>query len=267
MSNKNKGLCSVNLMHCVLVIVFSIEVVNSLTDPEIIPRSQWYAKPPKSIQPMENPVPYVVIHHSYMPPACYNLEDCIGAMQWMQDLHQINNSWVDIGYSFAVGSDGRAYEGRGWSRVGAHAPHFNNKSIGICVIGDWREYLPPEQQLATVHQLIQMGVREGKIAQDYRLVGHKQVRYGTACPGNKLYDEIKTWTNFYNCSPDTVPELRTEAAPKEAAVSEATPSNDTPSDDKPSDDPPSDDKPSDDQPSDDVDAENRLRKRAPSVVY
>lgn len=39
--------------------------------------------------------------------------------------------------SFAVGSDGAAYEGRGWDVLGAHALHFNNASIGICLIGDW----------------------------------------------------------------------------------------------------------------------------------
>lgn len=39
--------------------------------------------------------------------------------------------------SFAVGSDGAAYEGRGWKTLGAHALHFNTVSIGICVIGNW----------------------------------------------------------------------------------------------------------------------------------
>ncbi|KOB73993.1 Peptidoglycan recognition protein-D, partial [Operophtera brumata] len=39
--------------------------------------------------------------------------------------------------SFAVGSDGAAYEGRGWKILGAHSKYFNSVSIGICVIGDW----------------------------------------------------------------------------------------------------------------------------------
>lgn len=40
--------------------------------------------------------------------------------------------------SFAIGATGKVYEGRGFNRVGAHAPLYNNKSIGICLIGDWR---------------------------------------------------------------------------------------------------------------------------------
>ncbi|KAG5899585.1 hypothetical protein JTB14_022913 [Gonioctena quinquepunctata] len=170
----------------------------SASDPTIVSRQEWQAKPPKSIEVMANPVPYVVIHHSYLPPACYTSEDCIKAMQWMQNFHQIDRGWVDIGYHFAVGGDGKAYEGRGWSRVGAHAPHYNNISIGICMIGDWRETLPPKQQLSVTQELIQMGVREGKIAEDYKLVGHKQVRDGTACPGDRLYTEIQSWPHFYN---------------------------------------------------------------------
>nr|XP_023016705.1 peptidoglycan-recognition protein LB-like isoform X2 [Leptinotarsa decemlineata] len=186
------------LICCVMCVVLNIvALVSSSMDPVIVSRSDWHAKPPKSIEVMANPVPYVVIHHSYLPPACFTTEECIKAMQWMQDLHQINNSWADIGYHFAVGGDGKAYEGRGWSRVGAHAPNYNSISIGICIIGDWRERLPPESQLTAVHQLIEMGVREGKIAEDYKLVGHKQVRDGTACPGEKLYSSIQSWPHFY----------------------------------------------------------------------
>lgn len=41
-------------------------------------------------------------------------------------------------FSFAVGGDGKIYEGRGWKVVGAHAPGYNFNSVGICLIGDWR---------------------------------------------------------------------------------------------------------------------------------
>lgn len=59
-------------------------------------------------------------------------------MQSMQRFHQDDRNWNDIGYNFGVGGDGKAYFGRGWQRVGAHAPKYNYRSIGICVIGDWR---------------------------------------------------------------------------------------------------------------------------------
>ena len=45
--------------------------------------------------------------------------------------------WIDIGYNFVVGEDGNVYEGRGWERWGDHAPAYNARSIGICIIGDF----------------------------------------------------------------------------------------------------------------------------------
>jgi N-acetylmuramoyl-L-alanine amidase len=48
-----------------------------------------------------------------------------------------NNGWNDIGYNFLVGEDGNVYEGQGWNYVGAHAPAYNLRSIGICIIGDF----------------------------------------------------------------------------------------------------------------------------------
>lgn len=44
--------------------------------------------------------------------------------------------------------------------------------------------------------LIDYGVRLGKIDVDYKLVGHRQVRNGTVCPGNVLFDEIKNWEHY-----------------------------------------------------------------------
>ncbi|RZC34861.1 Amidase 2 domain containing protein [Asbolus verrucosus] len=161
----------------------------------IVSREGWHARPPTLVEPMANPVPYVVIHHSYIPGACATPQECVAAMQAMQDLHQNVNGWNDIGYHFAVGGDGNAYEARGWSAVGAHAPKYNNISIGICVIGDWRDELPPQQQLDAVHNLIGHGVNLGMIREDYQLLGHRQVR-DTECPGDRLFAEVQTWEHF-----------------------------------------------------------------------
>lgn len=124
--------------HFVYVTSQAIHVKTSILDLTIVSRTEWCARPPKDIEIMENPVPFVVIHHSAVPAACYTQNDCIEAMRSMQIFHQDTQGWFDIGYSFAVGGDMRVYEGRGWSAVGAHAPSYNDKSIGICIIGDWR---------------------------------------------------------------------------------------------------------------------------------
>nr|AXS59128.1 peptidoglycan recognition protein LB [Leguminivora glycinivorella] len=160
-----------------------------------VTRSEWGARPPVETLPLRTPVPYVVIHHSHTPKACYNRQDCIQAMKSMQNFHIDDRHWWDIAYHFGVGSDGVAYEGRGWPILGAHALHFNNISIGICVIGDWSNSTPPAEQIKTVKSLIAAGVDLGYIQPNYKLLGHRQVR-DTECPGQTFFDAVKAWDHW-----------------------------------------------------------------------
>lgn len=158
-------------------------------------RDSWGARPPNGTTPLSLPVPFVVVHHSYIPPDCDTEDACKHNMRLMQDMHQIQNGWQDIGYNFAVGGEGSVYEGRGWESVGAHAVSYNVKSIGICMIGDFVEKLPPQAQLESLQKLIASGVELGYISRDYKLIGHRQVS-ATECPGQALFNEISTWDHF-----------------------------------------------------------------------
>lgn len=101
-------------------------------------RESWNASESKLIERFNGPIPFVIIHHSYIPAACETSESCMKAMRSMQSMHQLEKGWNDIGYSFAIGGNGEVYQGRGFNVVGAHAPRYNANSIGICMIGDWR---------------------------------------------------------------------------------------------------------------------------------
>lgn len=105
---------------------------------EIVSREEWGAKPSKLVENFPGKIPFVIIHHSYIPAACFDSESCKKAMRSMQRFHQDDRGWNDIGYSFGIGGDGKVYLGRGFNVIGAHAPRYNDKSIGICMIGDWR---------------------------------------------------------------------------------------------------------------------------------
>nr|XP_036673627.1 peptidoglycan-recognition protein LB isoform X1 [Drosophila suzukii] len=161
----------------------------------LISRSDWGARFPKSVEHFEGPAPYVIIHHSYMPAVCYSTPDCMKSMRDMQDFHQLERGWNDIGYSFGIGGDGMIYTGRGFNVIGAHAPRYNDKSVGIVLIGDWRTELPPKQMLDAAKNLIAFGVFKGYIDPAYKLLGHRQVR-DTECPGDRLFAEINTWSHF-----------------------------------------------------------------------
>ncbi|XP_075983469.1 peptidoglycan-recognition protein LB-like [Anticarsia gemmatalis] len=160
-----------------------------------VSRDDWGARPPTLVTQLHTPAPVVVIHHSYIPPDCFTQESCKRSMRAMQNMHQLTNGWVDIGYNFAVGGEGSVYEGRGWDAVGAHAVGVNVRSIGICMIGDFVSKLPPAAQLETAKELIAVGVELGYISPDYQLIGHRQVS-ATECPGEALFNEISTWDHF-----------------------------------------------------------------------
>lgn len=170
-------------------------MITSLICPTILQRSQWGARFPKLVENITEPVGTVVIHHTYLPSACYNRSECVKAMQNMQNYHMDTRGWNDIGYNFVVGGDNMVYTGRGWGVVGAHAPPYNYKSVGISIIGDYRETLPSEETLRATRDLIRCGISLGKIRGDYQLIGHRQARQ-TECPGDALFNEIQTWPHF-----------------------------------------------------------------------
>lgn len=66
---------------------------------EIVSRAEWGARPPKYRIPINQKVPFVVIHHSYTPAACFTSEGCKSAMRSMQKFHQEDRGWADIGYT------------------------------------------------------------------------------------------------------------------------------------------------------------------------
>ncbi|KRK03437.1 peptidoglycan-recognition protein LB isoform X1 [Drosophila yakuba] len=182
----------------------------------LLSRSDWGARLPKSVDHFQGPAPYVIIHHSYMPGVCYSTPECMKSMRDMQDFHQLERGWNDIGYSFGIGGDGMIYTGRGFNVVGAHAPKYNDKSVGIVLIGDWRTELPPKQMLDAARNLISFGVFKGYIDPAYKLLGHRQVR-DTECPGGRLFAEISSWPHFTHLS-ETEGVVSSTAAPVEPHV-------------------------------------------------
>ncbi|KAL8581145.1 hypothetical protein ACOMHN_033593 [Nucella lapillus] len=161
----------------------------------IVSRSEWKARSPKKVaEKMKQAAKHVLVHHSAGPFAA-DRASCIQQVQSFQKMHMDDNKWDDIGYSFVVGEDGNAYEGRGWNRVGAHTTGYNAVGIGICVIGNYNIREPNAAALGAVRQLIDYGVRQGHISSDYTLRGHRDVG-ATECPGEKLYAHIKSCPKY-----------------------------------------------------------------------
>ena len=108
------------------------------------------------------------------------------------DIHRWHkeNGWSGIGYHFLVRKDGKVYEGRPITKVGAHAYGYNGDSLGICFEGNFEVEKMPDVQKEAGKELVAYVLK--KYPSITRIVGHRDLM-ATACPGKNFpFDEIKS---------------------------------------------------------------------------
>ncbi|KAJ9573838.1 hypothetical protein L9F63_008762 [Diploptera punctata] len=164
-------------------------------DRKIYSKEEWYGKAAKFARPLPHPVPFVVISHTVTPP-CYTYSKCAQRMRNMQDEY-MNGPFPDLGYNFVIGSEGNAYEARGWDVTNMHTGYVRYCNIGISLIGDFTQDLPTNFQINSTQELIKLGVKLGKIDANYKLVPMNETGGDTLSPGKKLYEIMKTWPHFW----------------------------------------------------------------------
>lgn len=121
----------------------------------------------------------VVFHHT-TGPASQTPRD-------IQHVHQAGRGWFDAGYNFLIDHEGKIYEGRGWSSVGAHCEGHNTSTIGIAFIGDYRNGHDTftEAMKLSGAWLYQEAVRRRRGTLDY--AGHQEMSgASTECPGHQV---------------------------------------------------------------------------------
>ena len=156
---------------------------------------------------------WIVIHHSFGPDRVtrdfdgikkYHMSyrykgDIITQEQYW--LHQkagetagLELPWKNIGYHFVVEKIGDRYEviaGRAIGEVGAHCHGFNEKSIGICFVGNYDDAPPSSDMLFTGTSLCRQLCKEFLIPID-QVIGHREsypllhVPVEKTCPGSKF---------------------------------------------------------------------------------
>lgn len=125
----------------------------------------------------------IVIHHSDIEGT-----DDINAID-IHHMHQ-NNGWSGIGYHFYIHKSGLIETGRPLDYVGAHTYKYNDKSIGICLAGNFEVEQPTAQQLNSVAQLIAVLSKIYTLTpNEQTILSHRDFNQ-TACPGENLYAKI-----------------------------------------------------------------------------
>lgn len=116
----------------------------------------------------------------------------------MQDLQYRQMAWLgfdDIRSNFLIGGDGAVYVGRGWNIEGDHTPKYNVKSICITFIGSFNKKAPSQKQLDAAQQLIELGVKQGKLRPSYNLYGQYQLD-PLENSSKVLYEIIREWDHW-----------------------------------------------------------------------
>lgn len=91
-----------------------------------------------------------------------------------------------IAYTVCIAPSGRAYEGTGFGRIGAHTANQNSSSYGFCYLGNCEEDEPEPAAIHALGEVRLLGIRQGHLAVDHVLLGHRDAK-PTDCPGRLLY--------------------------------------------------------------------------------
>ena len=119
---------------------------------------------------------HIAIHHS-LSGKDTDIDD---VYQW----HVNERGWQDVGYHFVIPADGKLQEGRKLSMDGAHTRGWNDKAIGICLMGNFNKKRPTDHQLDTLERLVD-GLMKIYDIPVKNIKGHRDLDNRT-CPGDNF---------------------------------------------------------------------------------
>ena len=122
-------------------------------------------------------VDVIVLHHS-------------GSDAYRTTIHSIHRchlqrNWLGCGYHYVIHQDGSIFQGRPADTVGAHARGYNERSIGICVVGNFEIEYPTIYQQESLGKLLVYLINDKLQGQSLSIKRHKDVT-ATLCPGKNF---------------------------------------------------------------------------------
>lgn len=169
--------------------------------PELLERDQWCPAgncPTNSTDPASTVPTHLIIHHSAGPNGA---NDWAAVVRSFWDFHVNTNGWSDIGYNYLVDPNGVLYEGRGNNVLGAHYCGKNQRTMGVCVIGDFTNIQPTDEARAMLTEILAwkacdrdidpMGASTHQPYNEvqWNIAGHRD-GCNTSCPGDAFYPQI-----------------------------------------------------------------------------
>ena len=135
---------------------------------------------------------YIFLHHS--------LTKDSGSVSWgaIRKYHVNDLDWRDIGYNYGIELIYDHLEilvGRMEGVTGAHTKGYNNKSIGICLVGNFDKKAPEPDQWLLLLRLVKNIAQRHNIPVE-NVMAHREVSGYKSCPGscfdiNKFRNDLK----------------------------------------------------------------------------
>ena len=112
--------------------------------------------------------------------------------RWPHFISQLNHH---IGYHYFIEGNGVIWQGRKENEGGAHilTPGWNEKSIAICLAGNFMVEYPNKEQLNHLLPLIEEIRKRWNIPRSM-VFAHRQ-KQPTLCPGTHLFEWVKDYQN------------------------------------------------------------------------
>ena len=129
---------------------------------------------------------YIIVHHTGGTDKD-PLADTSNHTAAQVDFYHKSKGWDGIGYNWFIEKDGRVVKGRDEAKTGAHTIGYNEKSIGICLAGNFDKTLPTDAQVASLKKLLEEKMLQYNIPSD-KIVPHRTFANKT-CYGKRLADD------------------------------------------------------------------------------
>src|SRR3990167_9656144 len=104
-------------------------------------------------KPKDNNVEWLIIHHSGGTNANPLTDTSNHTAQMMEAWHLLKG-WEGLGYHYVIHKDGAIWAGRPEHRNGAHTVGYNERSIGICMSGNFDLTRPTLPQINSLKSLL-----------------------------------------------------------------------------------------------------------------
>ncbi|MEL6535287.1 MAG: N-acetylmuramoyl-L-alanine amidase [Bacteroidota bacterium] len=173
--------------------------------PPAIPQSEWRSglpspSPGRSFSTVGN----LIVHHSAGSNTNTNFTQVV---RDIYVFHTRTRGWSDIGYNYLISQNGDLYLGRdpeGGDQdrvIGAHFCGGNTGTMGVCLLGDYTNFTPPDTMLGTLERLLSWKAFKDELdpeaTNSHRLNSNLGVIAGhrdgcaTECPGQHTYDRLE----------------------------------------------------------------------------